>query len=134
MGNAEPEDMVQGIVTFLLHCTAKSSYKTDMQYVQYKYIVGYNDQSKLCRCTCHAERWQVLAATKLKIYQNIWLICTKLMFFVSIYMPVNNSPKDCLISTINHTGRGCCQRYWRPLVYIIVGVRISKISYQRKVQ
>ena len=27
--------------------------------------------SKLCRCTSHAQRWQVLAATKLKIYQSI---------------------------------------------------------------
>ena len=38
------------------------------------------------------------------------------MFFVSVYISVNNSPEYCLISTINHTGRGCCQRYWPPLV------------------
>ena len=105
------------IVIFRLHCTTKSGYKKDMQYVQYKHIVGYNDQSKLCTCTRHAERWQVLAATKLKIYQNIWLICT--MFFVSVYMSVNNSQEYCLISTINHTGRGCCQSYWPHLVLVL---------------
>ena len=74
MENAEPEGMVQGIVSFLLHCTTRSSYEKDMKYVQYKHIVGYNDQRKLCRCTRHAERWQVLAATKLKIYQIISLL------------------------------------------------------------
>ena len=33
------------IVSFHLHCRTKSSYKKDMPYVQYKHIVGYNDQN-----------------------------------------------------------------------------------------
>ena len=34
----------------------------------------------------------------------------------------------CLISTINQTGRGCCQLYWSPLVVI---AKISAADFQQ---
>ena len=53
-----------------------------------------------------------------------------IMFLVCVYMSVNNSPEYCLVSTINHTGRGWCQRYYPHLIVIcelIIGAFLATL-------